>query len=193
MPELSLKWNCNIVKEMEWIDKIINCNDWFHSIDICGKEQVKNAKNFKGVFENAKSKGFKLRAHVGEFGTCLDIMHVIETLKLDEVNHGISICDDIGAIKFCVDNKIRFNVCPSSNIMMGRVTSYTTHPIRRMFHEGLIVTINSDDCLVFNRSVSDEYVNLFRSGTLNAHELEIIRNYSLENYLQSLNRGMRSN
>lgn len=192
IPELSLKWDCDVNKEMDWIEQIINRSDWFHSIDICGKEEAKNARNFKGVFRKAKDKGFKLRAHVGEFGTCSDIMYVVENLELDEVNHGISICDDVGAVRFCVDNKIRFNVCPSSNIMMGRVTSYVDHPIAEMFHKGLKVTINSDDCLAFNRSVSEEYVNLYCAGTLKVHELEVIRNYSLENYIKSLNKKRRN-
>lgn len=178
-PEISLKWDCDVEKEMELLETIIDRN-WFCSIDICGREDTDRVQNFKELFRKAKQKGFCLRAHVGEFGAWKNIMHVINVLELDEVNHGISICNEKSAMKYCAEQGIWFHVCPGSNIMMGRVKNYKEHPIREMFHEGMKVTINSDDCLIFNQSVTDEYVNLFKAGTLSAYELEQIRKYGLE-------------
>lgn len=40
---------------------------------------------------------------------------------------------------------------------------------------GVPVTINTDDLLIFNQSVSQEYINLYSAGVLNAMELETIR------------------
>ena len=42
-------------------------------------------------------------------------------------------------------------------------------------HAGIPVTINTDDMLIFNQSVSEEYVNLLCAGTLNIDEIEKIR------------------
>jgi adenosine deaminase len=41
------------------------------------------------------------------------------------------------------------------------------------------VTINSDDKTIFGMTVTDEYLALFRAGTLTAEELEAIRVESL--------------
>jgi adenosine deaminase len=41
------------------------------------------------------------------------------------------------------------------------------------------VSINSDDIAIFGQSVSDEFMNLYKSGTLSAPELESIRRESL--------------
>jgi len=59
--------------------------------------------------------------------------------------------------------------------MLGRVRTIAEHPIRRLFDAGVIVTVNTDDVLVFGQGVSDEFLGLFRAGLFNADELEMIR------------------
>lgn len=63
--------------------------------------------------------------------------------------------------------------------MLKVVESYAVHPIRKIYDYGIPVTINTDDMLVFNQSVSQEYLNLFKSGLMNAHELNHIREIGL--------------
>jgi adenosine deaminase len=72
-------------------------------------------------------------------------------------------------------HKIQLNICPTSNVMLGIVDEYRNHPIKRLYHAGVPVTINTDDLLIFNQSVSQEYMNLYSSGALNADELNVIR------------------
>jgi adenosine deaminase len=74
---------------------------------------------------------------------------------------------------------IQLNVCPSSNVMMNVVESYSVHPIRKLYDHGIPVTINTDDMLVFNQSVSKEYLNLFKCGLMKADELNHIRETGL--------------
>jgi hypothetical protein len=59
--------------------------------------------------------------------------------------------------------------------MLSRVKSLAAHPIRRLFDAGVVVTINTDDVLVFGQGVSEEFRNLFRAGLFDAEELESIR------------------
>ena len=62
-----------------------------------------------------------------------------------------------------------------SNVMLGRVRTVAEHPIRRLFDAGVIVTVNTDDVLVFGQGVSEEFLGLFQAGLFNADELEFIR------------------
>jgi adenosine deaminase len=50
--------------------------------------------------------------------------------------------------------------------MLKTAESYATHPIRILYDHGIPVTINTDDLLIFNQSVSEEYINpeLFMRG-----------------------------
>lgn len=44
--------------------------------------------------------------------------------------------------------------------MLGRVDRLETHPIRKLFDSGVEVTVNTDDVLVFDSGVSEEFLGL---------------------------------
>ena len=54
------------------------------------------------------------------------------------------------------------------------------HPIGKLYHSGVDVTINSDDILIFDSDVSKEYLQLYESQCLTAEELENIRKNGLK-------------
>ena len=78
-------------------------------------------------------------------------------------------------IRFLADNHIRLNITPSSNYLLGRVAELKTHPIAKLYRNGVDVTIGSDDVLIFDSDVSKEYLRLYQCGCLNAEELDAIR------------------
>ncbi len=124
-----------------------------------------------------RGRGFK--AHVGEFGTADDVWEAVEELELDEVHHGIAAARSVSVMNWLADHHIRLNVCPTSNVMLRVADSYAKHPLRKLYDHGVLVTINTDDLLIFNQSVSQEYLNLYRSGLMTAEELEEIREVGL--------------
>ena len=71
------------------------------------------------------------------------------------------------------------NICPSSNVALGVVSDIALHPIRILVDNGVRVTINSDDLMIFGQSVSQEYLLLYQSGVLTAIELDEIRREGL--------------
>lgn len=152
---------------------------WFKSIDICTDEFVQPIKNFKKIYRRAKDSGLRLKAHVGEFGTADDVMEAVEELELDEVHHGIAAAKSAYIMRWLADHKIQLNICPSSNVMLGRVKGYDCHPIRKLYDNGVRVTINTDDLLIFNQTASQEYLNLFKAGLITADELNDIRETGL--------------
>ena len=79
-------------------------------------------------------------------------------------------------------HKIQLNICPTSNIMLKRVSSYSEHPIKELFENGVPVTINTDDLLIFDSSVSEEYLKLYENKVFSIGELEIIRQTGLKSY-----------
>lgn len=54
------------------------------------------------------------------------------------------------------------------------------HPIKQLYREGIHVTVNSDDVLMFDSEVSKEYLTLYEHGVLTAGELDDIRISSLD-------------
>lgn len=147
----------------------------FYSIDLYGDELAQPIENFIPIYQKAKGHGLKLKAHIGEFGSADDVVGGVELLHLDEVQHGIAAAGSPKAMEYLLQNHIRLNVTPTSNIKLGRVADYANHPIRELFRYGIDVTINSDDVLIFDSDVSKEYMRLFQHGTLTADELDQIR------------------
>lgn len=120
------------------------------------------------------------RMHVGESGSAEDVRQAVEVLGLSEIHHGINAVTSEKVMKFLADNKIQLNVCPSSNVMLGYATGYKDHPIKILYESGVKVTINTDDLLIFDSTIENEYLLLYREGALNAVQLNEIRKNGLK-------------
>ena len=173
-PELAYSVYSNVRDETERISEFLACG-FFRSIDLNSGENVQPFENFIPLYRKAEKYGLIKRAHVGEIGTADDVVKAVEVLELDEVHHGVAAATSESAMRFLVDRNIQLNICPSSNVMLNVVESYKKHPIQTLFRNGVMVTINTDDLLVFNQSIDKEYVNLYCAGTLTAEELNSIR------------------
>ena len=57
---------------------------------------------------------------------------------------------------------------------------YSDHPIRVLVDNGVRVTINTDDLLIFDSSIENEYLRLYCAGTLSAEQLDEIRRVGLK-------------
>lgn len=147
----------------------------YRTLDLCGDELSQPIERFRGIYRRAKACSLRLKAHVGEWGTADDVWRAVEVLELDEVQHGIAAATSPAIMRKLADHGIRLNVCPTSNVLLGRVESVATHPIRKLYDAGVKVMVNTDDALMFGRSVSEELLGLHRAGVFTAAELDIIR------------------
>ena len=179
-PEIELRLQIGLSRHCS-IDYLMDClsHFWghkeFYSIDLYGDELAQPIENFIPIYEKAADSGLVLKAHVGEWGTAQDIVTAIKALHLDEVQHGIAAVQNESVIEYLVENNIRLNLTPSSNVLLGRVSDMAHHSIAQFYRKGVNVTINSDDVLIFDSDVSKEYLRLYQSGCLTAEELEAIR------------------
>jgi adenosine deaminase len=174
IPQLGMSRHCRIRDLDRWIRPFLELG-FYRTIDLSGDELAQPIENFKPIYRLAKQHSLRLKAHVGEWGDADSVRRAVEELELDEVQHGIAAASSPAVMRFLADNRIRLNVCPTSNLMLGRVESLASHPIRKFYDAGIKVTINTDDMLMFGASVSDEFLNLYRVGCRTADELEQIR------------------
>ena len=151
----------------------------FQSIDLYSHQEACAPEAVKPLYRKAREAGMKLKAHVGEFGGAEEVRRTVEVLDLDEVQHGIGAAESVEVMRWLAEHQIRLNVCPTSNVMLSGVSDLTSHPIRALYDNGVPVTINTDDLMIFGQSVSEEYRNLYRAGVFSAEELDDIRRASL--------------
>jgi adenosine deaminase len=152
-------------------------NNIFGSIDLYGDENANPIEEYIKFFKLARKFGLKLKAHVGEFGTANEVKKAIEKLDLQAIQHGISSIHSKEVIKQLIQKNIPLNICPRSNIVLGIIKSIQNHPIRRLFDEGVIITVNSDDFTIFSTSVNEELLGLYQMKIFSGKEInQIIHN-----------------
>src|SRR6185312_3381883 len=179
IPQLSLSRHCPLATLQTWMAPWLEFG--FHTVlDLSGDELAQPIEVFKPLYRAAKNKGMRLKAHVGEWGTAVDVQRAVEVLELDEVQHGIAAAESADVMRFLADHHIRLNICPTSNLWLGRVKRLEDHPIRKLFDAGVKVTVNSDDQIVFGAGVSDELLRFYQAGVFTAEELDQIRQWGLE-------------
>ena len=174
VPQLGVSRHCPIAAVQYWMEPFLGLGV-FRALDMSGDEFAQPIERFVPVYRRAKAAGLKLKAHVGEWGSADDVWRAVELLELDEVQHGLAAAQSPAVMRFLADHSIRLNMCPTSNLMLGRVDELATHPIRVLYDAGVRVTVNTDDVLMFGQSVSDEFLNLYRAGLFSAAELDEIR------------------
>ena len=177
-PEIGIKRTIAFKKELDVVYELID-SGYFYSLDLYDDEMVMDLDDFIPIYEYAKSKGLILKAHAGEYNTASSIAKTVELLNLDAIQHGINSIQDRGVVNMLREAQIPLHICPTSNVALKRTNSFLTHPIRELFDLGLVVTINTDDIVLFNRSVSEEFMNLYNHNVFSANELDQIRKNGL--------------
>lgn len=172
-PDLTLGYTKD---ELDVLDELLSYK-WFNAIDIVNYSNTYSIKELKEICRKAKAQGMVLKAHLGEFGSPDELMLYAEELELDEIQHGVAAAKSPQIMRWLARHNIKLNVCLTSNIMLRVCDSYATHPIRLLYDYGIPVTINTDDLLIFNSSLSEEYLHLFNCGLMKEEELyEICQN-----------------
>ena len=148
---------------------------FFRSVDLYGDERVGGVAEYAGIWRKAGELGLRKKAHAGELCSAGRVKESVVTLDLDAVQHGIAAAESPALMDFLARRGTTLNVCPTSNVRLARAESIETHPVRKLFDAGVRVTINSDDLMVFDSSVSEEFLKLKKASVFTAEELDRIR------------------
>lgn len=174
VPQLGISRHCAVADLARWMDPLLELGT-FRTLDLSGDERAQSIEAFAPLYRRARAAGLTLKAHVGEWGSADDVWRAVELLELDEVQHGIAAAASPPVLRALADAGVRLNVCPTSNVRLGRVPSLAKHPIRRLFDAGVRVTVGTDDPLIFGCTLSGEFLALYRAGVMTAAELAAIR------------------
>ena len=148
-------------------------------LDLVGDEAYFDVDFYAPIFREWASGGKRLIAHVGESQGIENIKKAIIDLKVDRIAHGIKIVDDTDTIKLARDHKICFEIALTSNILTGVVgPNLREHPVKQMLQEGLIITIGTDDPIICNTTLDEEYKKLQIALELSEEDVSQIKRNS---------------
>ena len=174
IPQLGLSRHCGAQAIDRWASPLLELGV-FKTLDLSGDEFAQPIEVFAPIYRKAGAAGLRLKAHVGEWGTSDDVWRAVEVLELNEVQHGIAASGSPQVMRALANAGVRLNLCPTSNIKLGRVHRMSEHPIRVLFDAGVRVTVNTDDPLIFGCTLSGEFLALYEAGVMTARELDFIR------------------
>lgn len=123
---------------------------------IGGDEQRGPVRDFTELFAFARQSGLHLVPHAGETVGPESIWAALEA-GAERIGHGIRAVDDPTLVKHLADRQIPLEICITSNIRLGLVTSAAEHPVRQLYEAGVPITLNTDDPALFATTLTAEY------------------------------------
>jgi len=127
------------------------------AVDLVGDEEKYPFNEYRNLFDECKKLNIPVTIHAGEV-TKRDINDIIPYTK--RIGHGIKIYDDDNLIKLVKDNNILLEICPNSNLDTNNASDYSHHPIKKIYSSGVKVSVNTDNRIVSNISLTEEYSSL---------------------------------
>ena len=139
--------------------------------DIAGREAGYPPTDHLEAFQLLQRENFHFTIHAGEAFGLPSIWEAVQYCGAERLGHGVRIIDDIeldssgnfilGSLaSFIRDRRIPLELCPTSNIHTGAVQSLEEHPIGLLKDLGFRVTVNTDNRLMSNVSMTSELLSL---------------------------------
>jgi adenosine deaminase len=124
--------------------------------DLAGSEVNNPAKVHRQAFQLVIDNNINCTAHAGEsFGP--DSVHqAIHKCGAHRIGHGTRLVESGDLLNYVNDHRIPLEVCPSSNLQTKAAVSWETHPVDFFVDYGLRVTINTDNRLMTDTTVTKE-------------------------------------
>jgi adenosine deaminase len=126
------------------------------AFDLAGAEYNFPAKDHKEAFQLILNNNVNCTAHAGEAYGPESIAQAIHYCGAHRIGHGTRLRENGDLLNYVNDHRIPLEVCLSSNVQTRAVSDFAAHPLPFYYNYGLRVTINTDNRLVTNTTVSKE-------------------------------------
>jgi adenosine deaminase len=126
-------------------------------IGLGGSEHEFPPEPFQSLYEEARLMDFHVTAHAGEATGPESIWSAIRHLHVDRIGHGTRAHEDPELLDYLREHRTPLELCPVSNVCTGVVSAIAEHPIREYFDRGLLISVNTDDPMMFGTTLDKEY------------------------------------
>ena len=140
--------------------------------DIAGAEAGYPPSRHLDAFQYVNRENFHSTIHAGEAFGLPSIWEAVQFCGAERLGHGVRIVDDIDPgtglgteqlgrlATYIRDRRIPLELCPTSNVNTGVVPSIADHPIGMLRRLRFRVTVNTDNRLMSNTSMTKEMQKL---------------------------------
>lgn len=153
--------------------------------DLAGEEGGYPPKKHVDAFHYIQRENFNITVHAGEGFGKESIWQAIQYCGAHRIGHGTRLIDDIAvadgrAVKlgdlaqYVLDKRIPLELCLLSNVHTGATPSLEQHPFKIFYQEKFRVTLNTDNRLMSNTSMTKEFEAAADAFGLNLDDFEKI-------------------
>ncbi|OHV41824.1 MULTISPECIES: adenosine deaminase [Pseudofrankia] len=139
--------------------------------DIAGAEAGNPPTRHLDAFQYIQRANGHYTIHAGEAFGLPSIWEAVQWCNADRLGHGVRIVDDIAVdpdgratlgplANYVRDTRVPLEMCPSSNVHTGAAASIATHPIGLLRDLRFRVTVNTDNRLMSDVTLSSEFATL---------------------------------
>ncbi|MGB7436801.1 MAG: adenosine deaminase [Candidatus Acidiferrum sp.] len=136
--------------------------------DLAGEEGGFPPKKHVEAFHYIQRQNFNITIHAGEGFGKESIWQAIQYCGAHRIGHGTRLIDDIaiadgkvvklgGLSQYVLDKRIPLEICLLSNVHTGAAPCLAEHPFKVFYQEKFRVTLNTDNRLMSNTSMSKEF------------------------------------
>ncbi len=150
--------------------------------DIAGAEAGYPPSRHLDAFEYMRANCGHFTIHAGEAFGLPSIHEAVAFCGCERLGHGVRITDDISdsesepklglVANYVRDQRIPLELCPSSNVQTGAVPSLEKHPFDLLARLRFRVTVNTDNRLMSDTSMSREMLKLVNTFGYGWSDLE---------------------
>jgi adenosine deaminase len=158
-------------------------DDGVVGFDIAGSEAGNPPTRHLAAFQEIAKANSHITIHAGEAFGLPSIWEAVQLCGAERLGHGVRIVDDItfddegrpqlGRLAaFVRDRRVALEMCPTSNVHTGVAPSIAQHPIGLLTRLRYRVTVNTDNRLMSNTTMSREMLNLVEAFGFGWDEIE---------------------
>lgn len=154
--------------------------------DLAGEEGGFPPKKHVDAFHYIQRENFNITIHAGEAFGKESIWQAIQWCGAHRIGHATRLIDDIGLdphepgrivkmgylAQYILDKRVPLEMCLTSNVDTGAVRSIEEHPFGLYYRYRFRVTLNTDDRLMSDTTMSKEFALAHKAFNLGLDDLE---------------------
>jgi len=136
--------------------------------DLAGEEAGYPPKAHVEAFQAIQQANFNSTLHAGEAFGVASIWQALQLCGAHRLGHATRLMDDMTIVdgkivklgtlaQYVLDRRIPLEMCLSSNVHTGSVKTIEEHPFKLYYDRGFRVTLNTDDRLMSDTSMTKEF------------------------------------
>lgn len=142
------------------------------AFDIAGPESGFPPKKHAEAFNIIQSHMIPVTVHAGEGYGPRSIRQALFRANARRLGHGTRVYQDGDLFRYIVNQRIPLECCLSSNVHTKTVHSYGSHPLRTYMKKGVRVTLNTDNTLISDTTINEEFVKAATYHSLTKDDLK---------------------